>query len=186
MDKQPEKAPMSKEHIFTAAYDDYSEAIFRFCYLKTSDRELAKDLMQQAFTKAWAHMVDENHAGQTIDNMRAFIYRIANNLIIDWYRKKKESSLDNLMDEGFDPKDMSMQTDTYAETELIMRSLDQLEERDKNIIIWKFIEDLPYTEIAKLAKESPGIISVRIYRALKRLKKILHTEDIQTKKRHEK
>ena len=84
---------------FTKAYDELSDAIFRHCWFRIGDRERAKDLMQETFTKSWQYI----SRGEKVDNLKAFLYRVANNLIIDEYRKKKELSLDNLMVEGFEP-----------------------------------------------------------------------------------
>ena len=47
-------AQLQKE--FEKAYDLYADAIFRHCYLRVSDRELAKDLMQEAFMKTWEYL----------------------------------------------------------------------------------------------------------------------------------
>ena len=74
---------------FTKAYDELSDAIFRHCWFRIGDRERAKDLMQETFTKSWQYI----SRGEKVDNLKAFLYRVANNLIIDEYRKKKELSL---------------------------------------------------------------------------------------------
>jgi len=68
-----------KEKQFIDAYDKYSEAIFRHCYYRVFDRERAKDFVQETFCKTWKYIVD----GNDIENIRAFLYKTANNLIID-------------------------------------------------------------------------------------------------------
>ena len=93
------------------AYDAYADAIFRHCYYKTSDRELAQDLTQEVFLKAWSYM----QAKHPILNMRAFLYRLSDNLVIDWYRKKKSQSLDALTEQGFEPSDDSVRVEEKAE-----------------------------------------------------------------------
>ncbi len=180
-------ARQALEARFVAAYDAYAEAIFRHCYFKISDREAAKDLMQQAFAKAWQSMTGgaisgdaaadasaAPAAGAEIANLRAFLYKIAGNLAIDWYRKRKEQSLDSLQEDGFDPPDLRMRTDSRAELQWMMQALDRLDPHDKQLILWNYIEDIPYSEIARMIGEKPTTVSVRIHRAIKRLKKILH------------
>jgi DNA-directed RNA polymerase specialized sigma24 family protein len=77
---------------FQHAYDEYAQAIFRHCHYRVFDRERGKDLMQEVFLRAWEYMA----RGEEVHNMRAFLYRIANNLIVDESRKKREASLDYL------------------------------------------------------------------------------------------
>ena len=89
----------SVERQFLELYENLAEPLFRHCYFRLSDREKARDLMQESFTRTWERLVD----GEKIKNLKAFVYRVANNLIIDIYRKKKESSLDLLQEDGFDP-----------------------------------------------------------------------------------
>ncbi len=177
------------EQKFIAAYDAHTDAIFRYCFWKTNDRELAKDLMQQAFAKTWAYMQEndnEKAGGKDIGNIRAFLYKIAGNLIIDWYRKRKEQSLDALQDDGFDPADapndidgsqsMVPHTDRLAEIQWMMQALDKLDPADKDLILLNYMNGIPYSEIAEAYGEKPTTISVRIHRAMKRLKKILHAD----------
>lgn len=82
-----------------AAYEAYADAIFRHCYFRVFNRELGKELMQETFLRVFEYL----SKGNTVDNMRAFLYRVANNLIIDNVRRKKELSLDALNEQGFDP-----------------------------------------------------------------------------------
>src|SRR3989344_7619964 len=88
----------SKEQQFTKAYKDHADALFRYCYLRVSDRELAKDLLQNVCFRAWQYI----KKGGVVNNMKAFLFTTARNLVIDEYRKKKTVSLDALSDEGFD------------------------------------------------------------------------------------
>ena len=75
----------AREKLFTEAYDKYADAIFRYCYYRLFDREKAKDCMQEAYCRTWKYM----SAGKQVDNIRAFVYKTANNIIIDDSRKKK-------------------------------------------------------------------------------------------------
>ena len=74
---------------FDHAYADYADAIFRHCAFRLMNRERGKELMQETFLRIWIEL----GKGVEVLNMRAFLYRIANNLIIDDVRKKKEMSL---------------------------------------------------------------------------------------------
>src|SRR5438045_2414242 len=90
-----------KQQEFLKAYDEYADAIFKHCYFRVSSRTKAEDLTQETFMKAWHYFAE----GSVIENVKALLYRIATNLIIDEYRRKKEESLENLMThaDAFDP-----------------------------------------------------------------------------------
>ena len=166
------------EKKFIEAYDAYCEDIFRFCFFKTKDRELAKDLMQESFLKTWGYMKD----GRPIENIRAFLYRIAGNLVIDWYRKRQHESLDNLREEGFDPADKTMRTDQAAEISMALKVLDRLPPQDREIIVWRYVDDFSLDEIADMLKKKKGTVSVAVHRAYDRLKRLLRDrEDLNDK-----
>jgi len=82
------------EKVFGEVYSRESDAIFRFCLLRTSDREVALDFTQDTFMRFWNSLVLEKE----IKNHRTFLFTIARNVVIDWYRKKKAFSLETLME----------------------------------------------------------------------------------------
>ena len=90
-----------REEEFSAAYESYSDALFRHCYFRLYDREKSKDIVQEAFIKTWEYA----SKGTEIENTRAFLYKVLNNLIVDEIRRKKALSLEILLEGGFQPID---------------------------------------------------------------------------------
>jgi RNA polymerase sigma-70 factor (ECF subfamily) len=88
-----------KKQILDSAYNDYNKALNSYAFFKVHNRELSKDLVQDTFIKTWSYLVKTGK----IDTMKAFLYHVLNNLIIDEYRKNKPVSLDNLTEKGFEP-----------------------------------------------------------------------------------
>lgn len=145
------------------AYEDLADPVFRHCYFRLSDREKAKDLAQETFKRLWDYLKKT----ENIDNMKALVYRIANNLIIDTYRKKKEESLDSLEEEGFDaPSDDHEAILNSVMGRELMSMLDQLNETYRDVIVMRYIDDLPVHEIAVILGISENAVSVRIHRGL--------------------
>ena len=159
----------SLEMKLLTAYDAHADAIFRHCYFKTGERELAQDLTQDVFLKAWSYMQRQH----PILNMRAFLYRLADNLVIDWYRKRKSPSLDVLLDAGFEPAGADSKIEEQTEVSLVLAKLRELGEDDQKLITWRFVEDLSPGEIAEILDESENTVSVRLHRAVKRLRALL-------------
>ena len=162
---------MAFEQEFLEAYDAYADAIFRHCAYRLLDRERGRDLMQETFMRAWEYLAK----GEKVDNMRAFLYRVANNLIVDAVRKKKEMSLEKMMEEdGFEPgKDTTPDLHRRLEKDRIIAALSKLEQPYREVIILRYIDELPPAEIAQLLGVSANVVSVRIHRGLKQLRSIL-------------
>src|SRR3989338_8590737 len=158
-----------REKLFLEAYEAHADAIFRFCFYKTSNRELAKDLAQETFLKAWTYAAK----GGDIREYKAFLYRLAGNLVIDWYRKRKADSLDSLVEAGFEPT-APQKSDLHSELDWALSTLHRLRPEDQELIIWRYIEDRSPGEIADLLHENENTVSVRLHRAVGRLKKFLN------------
>jgi len=154
---------------FTKAYDELADAIFRHCWFRIGDREKAKDLMQDTFTKSWQYIAE----GATVSNLRSFLYRVANNLIIDEYRKKKELSLDRLQEQGFDPGfDDRNRNENRIDAQFAISTINQLDEKYREVILMRYIDELSPKEIAEVVGETENNVSVRIHRGINQLKDI--------------
>jgi len=155
------------ENQFLEAYDQHADAIFRFCYFRISDREKAKDLTQETFMKGWKYISE----GNKVKEIKSFLYRVAGNLIIDEYRKNKSSSLDNLMEKGFDPeiKDLNLQNvNCMFDIDKVLTNIDK---DTRDLVIMRYIDELSIPEIAKVINQTENNVSVKIHRAMASLKK---------------
>jgi len=161
------------EQEYLETYKQNADAVFRYCYLRVSDRDLAKDLAQEAFMKVWQYASQ----GKKILNVRAFIYTTAQNLIIDQYRKKKPSSLDNLMEQGFDVGvEIGQSLMDKIDGEKALALLGSVPEKYRDAIYLQYVEGLSIKEIAEITSESENNISVRIHRGLQKLRSILRDQ----------
>jgi len=163
----------SIEQQFINAYDEYSEAIYRHCLFRLYNKEKAEEMMQEAFMKTWQYLAK----GNQVENIRAFLYRVTNNLIIDYSRKKREESLEMLIEvhPDFEPSaDPTSQMDTALMLEAVLAEMQKLSEDMRQIITMRHIDDLDPREIAQILKISPNNVSVRINRALRHLQQILN------------
>ncbi|MDP2641902.1 MAG: sigma-70 family RNA polymerase sigma factor [bacterium] len=166
------------DEFFVEIYNRESDAIFRFCLLRTSDREVALDFTQDMFMRFWKSLA----FGKEIKNHRTFLFTIARNVIIDWYRKKKPFSLESLMENTQDGRssfqlvareDVEMET----EAEFLIKKIGELPEPYSNAVYLRCVEELKPRDIAKILGESANVISVRISRGLERLREMLHIEN---------
>lgn len=163
---------------FAQVYDRESDAVFRFCLLRTSDRDIALDFTQDTFMRFWTALCSE----KKINNYRTFLFTIARNIIIDWYRKKKSLSLESLLEGTGEGKSVFTavareNVEIEAEAEYLIRKIALLDEPYQHAVYLRCVEELKPREIAEILGESANVISVRISRGLEQLRSMLHIEN---------
>jgi len=166
---------------FLEAYELYNDALFRHACMRISDREKAIDLVHDTYTKVWSYV----RKGYEIEQFRPFLYKVLNNLIIDTYRKKKEVSLDTLMEiEGVD--EGSFEELSESTVEALAATIDgrkafdliaQLPDMYREVLILRFVDGLGPKEMSVLTEEKENVISVRIHRGLKLLRQQIEAQD---------
>lgn len=157
--------------LFTKECEQNSDALLRYCSFKISNRDTAKDLVQETFLRTWNCLV----RGDEISNMRAFFYKILGNLIIDEYRKKKSVSLDQMSEGGFEPVFNGSENDieNRLDGEMALKVLNDVAGPYKEIIFMRYIEDMSLKEIAEITGESRNAVAVKVHRGLKKMNDIL-------------
>ncbi len=165
---------------FIKVYDENVKDIHRFVYFKIGSREEADDLTSMIFLKAWNHI--QNKTLEDAKTLRALLYKIARNAIVDYYREtgnKITASLDDeenrieVIDEAENPQE---RLDRAADLELIKAKLPLLKEEYREIIIMKFINDLSLEEIAEISEKSKGNVRVLLHRALNALRELVEQD----------
>jgi RNA polymerase sigma-70 factor (ECF subfamily) len=158
------------EREYLAAYEAHADSLFRHCLIRVRDRELAKDVVAETFTKTWDYLAK----GKKVDHLRAFLYRVANNLIVDQARRKRTTSLDTMMEEdGYEVLDESLKNpEDIPAARALMQILTQLEPQYRQVITMRFMDSLTPKEIALALQVSENVVSVRLHRAMTQLKNL--------------
>lgn len=153
-------------------FREYAPAIFAFCRRRLPDRTTSEDVLQDTFARYWVAV----SRGSEIKNPRAFLYTVAGNLIKNYFRDRKpEVSLDSLAEDGFDPDDPDADASRLAREADLRRVIDSaVDPEDAAILALRFIEGLPLSEVGLAVGKSRIAVSVRIHRAVKKLRKHFH------------
>lgn len=113
-----------------------------------------------------------------VRNAQAFLYRIARNLIIDEYRKKDSLSLDALEEGGFDVRvDGRHDIESEVSSHEAVEAIHTLGDMYRDVAILRFVEGHPPKHIAQILELSENVVSVRLNRAIKKLRIILRSTD---------
>lgn len=171
---------MTKED-FSKFYYQEIDKIFRFFFLRVNTIEEAQDLTSLLFLKFYEFFLNEEKKSkeQKITNKRAFLFKMAKNLLIDFYRQKNKNhlSLNQLFEEkGIDfelPNNLEMKIELNWEMEKIKKALKEINSLYAEVIIWHYIDDLTIKEISLILKKKENNVRVLLHRALESLKKQL-------------
>lgn len=162
---------------FITAHNQHRKDLKAYAYFKVHDRMLSEDLVQDTFLKTWKYL----SRGGNINMMRAFLYHVLNDLIIDEYRKRKAISLDILIENGYEP---SSGTDTRATDILDGKAaselIGKLPKRYQKVIEMRYMQNLSIHEIATRTNQSKNTVAVQIHRGLEKLKSIYRQHESQT------
>jgi RNA polymerase sigma-70 factor, ECF subfamily len=161
---------MNQRDIFEKAYVDLTDSIFRYIYYRVFDRDIAKDLTQETFYKVWDYLAK----GKTIDNIKAFTYRTAHNIVVNSIRNKKHALSLEELDEtiGFEVSD-TIQDELKIKAQDIASIFDSfkiLKDKDAELMKLRYIDGLSIEEISKVTSYSENNISVKLHRLIEKLK----------------
>ena len=151
----------------TVAYDEHEKKLNRYAFFKIHSHQLGEDLVQDTYMKTWKYLV----RGGKIDMMKAFLYRILNNLIVDEYRKHKTTSLDVLFEKGFEPSvDHSNRLFNILDGEAALLLIERLPEPYKKVMRMRYVQDLSIKEMSLITGQSKNTMAVQAHRGLAKLK----------------
>jgi len=157
--------------LLTQAHHDYAKRMRSYSFFKIHNQATSDDLVQDTFTKTWDYLAK----GGKIDIMKAFLYHVLNQLIIDEYRKHKTTSLDTLLEKGYEPSvDYSKRMFNVLDGKSALLLIQHLPEKYQPIMRMRYIQDLSLREMSLITGQSKNTIAVQAHRGLEKLKMLYH------------
>jgi len=154
-----------KRKSFLSHYNTYFEKIYRYIFFRVGkDQQLAEDLTSEIMLKAYEHFEDYDEERK----FSVWIYRIAHNHLVDYYKKvkAKQVPLDDVENILHKEHNLDTMVDTAIETEKVEEVLDQLPDQQREIMVLKFMNDLSNKEIADILSMTEAHVRVLQHRAL--------------------
>jgi RNA polymerase sigma-70 factor (ECF subfamily) len=169
------QAKSGDEAGFEALFDHFFPKVYRYIHFRVSPEE-AEDLVADVFLKVVQHL--PRYHSQKKGTFQAWIFRIAHNTVIDFYRKKKDllgmededsdSIFLRLPDENPTPDE---DTNNLFNNQKIHQLLQKLPPLQQEILELKFLQGLTNTEISTVTGKSEGNVRVIQLRALREMRK---------------
>ncbi|MFQ5867615.1 MAG: RNA polymerase sigma factor [bacterium] len=166
-----EKARQLDETALATLTKEFYPVVFRYFYYRTKVKEDAEDLASEVFVRLVGSIKTQK------GDFTAWLFRIARNLLIDYYRKRgrlKETSLEQMGNESL-PDFHRYDKDTLH-AEDIKKMLSFLTDEQREVITLKFLEGYSNEEIAQIMNKSAGAVKALQFRALSALRDILKKE----------
>lgn len=156
---------------FRPLYNRYYNPIYRFIFKRVADEAITAELCSKVFLKALQNISSYTYQGVPFS---AWLYRLALNETAQYFRQKKknrvisvyETELDGIIDEK-EPQERE------KKLQALIKALDELKEKDLNLIELRFFEERPFKEVAHILGISESNAKMRTYRALEKLKKLM-------------
>lgn len=166
------KACGGDQAAFGEIYDQFFPKIYRFIFYRVSHKEVAEDLAEEVFIKAHAKLA-------SLKNEKTFegwLYRIARNEVIDYYRQKKSDISLEEIELGYDSNIVD-EINVSADQKLLLELIAKLPKEQHTVIKLKFLEELDNQTIAQILSKSEGAIRVIQHRAIIKLQEFFKQEE---------
>jgi len=164
-----------------AAYDRlynlYADKIFRYLYTRTSQRECAEDLTADVFVRLIQVLPRFRvNAERPVASFSAWLYRIAGNLLTDYYRRQRHRQHADILEHAHLPGNgptPDQQVAAAEEESLILQALAKLGEEQQAVVLYRFGEQYSAQQVADLMGKTAGAVKALQHRALTNLRRIL-------------
>lgn len=159
-------------HAFGELYELYVDRVYRYIYYRTGNVHDAEDLTARVFFRAFKHIGRYEDQGLPFS---AWLYRIARNLVANWYRdssKRTMVPLDsaNQRQSGAGPE---LSAELLEDKETLLEAIRRLPAERQELLILKYVEQLSNVEIGQIMGRSEGAIKSLYFRTLGNLRQNL-------------
>lgn len=159
------------ESALSAIFDAYYEPLYRYIYRHLGASLIAEDLAAEVFQRFLEEI--KNQRGPTT-NLKAWLYRVAHNLMVDELRRNKHLDFE-LLDESqlaADPE-VGEQVQQSIAQQLTQQALQQLTDKQRTVLVLKYLQGLENEEIAQTLNLSIGTVKSLQHRGLQTMRQHL-------------
>ncbi|MCZ2343137.1 MAG: sigma-70 family RNA polymerase sigma factor [Bacteroidales bacterium] len=175
----PESASDDPIRRFEELYQRHSREVWATAYARCLDSELAMDIVQECFFRLWR----QQEAGEEIQNIRAWLLRVARNLAEDYaksaFRRNGTQSgmvMNAIRTGGIGPHEKLERDELFAQIRVV---LDELAPADRELLTLRYALDYDSPQIAEALGIQVAAVHMRLSRARQRLAERLSQHGIE-------
>jgi len=161
------------EQAYEILLDRYEAAVYRFFYYSQGDHQTAQDQSGETFARFVASVV--NLRSNNEHGLKAFIFAIARNILLETFRRKRllREDVNSLEDVPSSRPSVFREVSSLDELEFVLNVIGQFREPERQILLLRFVEDLKLHEIANVMKMPLNSVKSHVHRSRKRLCELL-------------
>lgn len=171
-----EGAAIFDERALGELYDRYEARIYSYIYRRTGNESLAEDLTAQVFLKMLEAIRSEKAWHSSFSG---WLYRIAHNAVIDYYRQRdrqQQVSLEDTLTTTASDHNPVVMAESSVDAERLRIAISRLTEEQAEVITLRFLEGYSISEVAEMLDKTEGSIKALQYRAVTTLRQLLQHE----------
>lgn len=182
MDTEDEKhlliqAQEFDEDALSVIFDRYYPQIYRYIYYQITHVEIAEDLSSQVFQRLLTYLHQQDNT--PIKNLKAWLFRVAHNHVVDEIRRMKHRDHAPLHDNiANDLHSIPLQVEQNITLSRLRKLIDTLPETQRTVVIMRFLMDMPLAEVADVLDMTIGAVKAQQHRALTTLRQQFAFHDI--------
>jgi len=166
--------PLEKQDL-VKIYEQYSPSLYRYAVRLIGDQVTAEDCVAETFSRL-LHAL--RNGGGPRENIRAYLYRMAHNWIVDHYRRRDERTESLEIEDQVDPlSNPAHLISQQQDREQIRMALLRLTNEQQQVIYLRFLEDLSHEEVALAVGKSTEATRSLQHRALATLRRMLDDQE---------
>ncbi len=154
-----------KEKEFTGLIKENKGILYKICNSYCADKNDRDDLVQEIIYNLWKSFNSYN----TRFKFSTWMYRIALNVAISFYRQEKKIKYHNEISEGLIVFEENIENETESNLTLLQEFINELKEIDKAVILL-YLDDKSHREIAEITGFTETNIATKINRIKQKLR----------------
>jgi len=172
-----DQASQGDRHSFGEFYELYLKEIYRYIFFRIYNHDEAEDLTTKVFLEAWESLTRKPQE-RKIENIRAWIYRIAHNKVIDYRRtRKSQVPIENNPDRNLLVAGLENEMDDLFLSQKLAEGIRRLPANYQQVIILRFINQLSHAEVAAIMQITESHVRVLQHRALMLMREMISEVD---------
>ena len=151
---------------FLTLYDASFADVYRYVYCKVGNKWDTDDIVSDVYVKAY-----QNY-GTVKGNARSWVFTIARNAVVDFFRTKGREQPNSLVGTLID-LDTEVSHHQQPEMDCLLQTLQALDGEQRELVYLKYFATLKHSQVAEVLKTTEAAVKMRISRLLKQMKEMV-------------
>ena len=161
------KRAKANSQIFEELYRKYADKVYNYFWYRTGhQKDVAEDLMQETFYRAFKHLSRFQIRGYSY---LTYLLTIAHNILANYYRSQKMIPMSELGDDFDVPAEITDSLERKIEAEALWRVVQDLSPTERDAILMRYQKEMPIKDISRVMARTENAVKLILSRARKKL-----------------